>query len=110
VDLICGQNYDRSRRPRRPCQREDSLGCGGAGANAESLALQKRFLRKIGLPPVVANAIQEKLHREQEAEQMKFIVQKKSQEAERKRIEAQHTRCFAVLIDFGRDQKETECQ
>jgi hypothetical protein len=35
---------------------------------------------------------------------MKFTVQKKSEEAERKRIEAQYTRCFAVLIDFGRDQ------
>ena len=32
------------------------------------------LLRKIGLPPVVANAIQEKLKREQEAEQMKFVL------------------------------------
>ena len=47
------------------------------------------LLRKIGLPPIVANAIQEKLKREQEAEQMKFVLQKEQQEAERKRIEAQ---------------------
>src|SRR6266545_6446231 len=40
------------------------------------------LLRKIGLPAVVANAIQEKLKREQEAEQMKFVLQKEQQEAE----------------------------
>ena len=34
------------------------------------------LLRKIGLPDVVANAIQEKLRREQESEQMKFVLQK----------------------------------
>ena len=34
------------------------------------------LLRKIGLPAIVANAIQEKLKREQEAEQMKFVLQK----------------------------------
>src|SRR5262245_11721725 len=34
------------------------------------------LLRKVGLPPVVANAIQEKLKREQEAEQMKFVLLK----------------------------------
>ena len=47
------------------------------------------LLRKIGLPAIVANAIQEKLRREQEAEQMKFVLQKEQQEAERKRVEAQ---------------------
>jgi regulator of protease activity HflC (stomatin/prohibitin superfamily) len=47
------------------------------------------LLRKIGLPAIVANAIQEKLKREQEAEQMKFVLQKEEQEANRKRIEAQ---------------------
>jgi len=46
------------------------------------------LLRKIGLPAIVANAIQEKLKREQEAEQMKFVLQKEEQEANRKRIEA----------------------
>src|SRR5262249_56444834 len=33
------------------------------------------LLRKIGLPDVVANAIQEKLRREQEAEQVKLVRQ-----------------------------------
>ncbi len=59
------------------------------------------LLRKIGLPPIVANAIQEKLKREQEAEQMKFVLQKESQEAERKRIEAQGISDFQRIVAQG---------
>src|SRR4030095_11435323 len=55
-------------------------------AGERGILVQQVLLRKIGLPPVVANAIQEKLRREQEAEQMKFVLQKEQQEAERKRI------------------------
>jgi prohibitin 1 len=59
------------------------------------------LLRKIGLPPVVANAIQEKLKREQESEQMKFVLAKEQQEAERKRIEAQGIADFQRIISQG---------
>ncbi len=59
------------------------------------------LLRKIGLPAIVANAIQEKLKREQEAEQMKFVLQKESQEAERKRIEAQGVADFQRIVASG---------
>jgi regulator of protease activity HflC (stomatin/prohibitin superfamily) len=59
------------------------------------------LLRKIGLPPVVANAIQEKLRREQEAEQMKFVLLKEQQEAERKRIEAQGIADFQRIVAAG---------
>jgi prohibitin 1 len=59
------------------------------------------LLRKIGLPAVVANAIQEKLKREQEAEQMKFVLQKEQQEAERKRIEAQGVADFQRIVASG---------
>jgi prohibitin 1 len=69
---------------------------GGRGIIAEAV-----LLRKIGLPPIVANAIQEKLKREQEAEQMKFVLQKESQEAERKRIEAQGIADFQRIISQG---------
>jgi len=68
----------------------------GRGIIAESV-----LLRKIGLPPVVANAIQEKLKREQEAEQMKFVLQKEQQEAERKRIEAQGIADFQRIVAQG---------
>lgn len=69
---------------------------GGRGIIVEAV-----LLRKIGLPPVVANAIQEKLKREQEAEQMKFVLQKESQEAERKRIEAQGIADFQKIVAQG---------
>ena len=68
----------------------------GRGMIAEAV-----LLRKIGLPPIVANAIQEKLKREQEAEQMKFVLQKESQEAERKRIEAQGISDFQKIVGQG---------
>ena len=68
----------------------------GRGIIAEAV-----LLRKIGLPPIVANAIQEKLKREQEAEQMKFVLQKESQEAERKRIEAQGISDFQKIVGQG---------
>jgi regulator of protease activity HflC (stomatin/prohibitin superfamily) len=60
--------------------------------------VQQVLLRKLGLPPVVANAIQEKLRREQDAEQMKFVVQKEQQEAERKRIEAPGIADFQRIV------------
>ena len=68
----------------------------GRGIVAEAV-----LLRKIGLPAIVANAIQEKLRREQEAEQMKFVLQKEQQEAERKRIEAQGIADFQRIVAQG---------
>lgn len=68
----------------------------GRGIIVESI-----LLRKIGLPPVVANAIQEKLKREQESEQMKFVLAKEQQEAERKRIEAQGISDFQKIVAQG---------
>jgi regulator of protease activity HflC (stomatin/prohibitin superfamily) len=69
---------------------------GGRGIIAEAV-----LLRKIGLPDIVANAIQEKLRREQESEQMKFVLQKETQEAERKRIEAQGIADFQKIVAAG---------
>ena len=65
------------------------------------IVVEQVLLRKIGLPTIVANAIQEKLRREQEAEQMKFILQKEQQEAERKRIEAQGIADFQKIVSQG---------
>lgn len=70
-------------------------------AGERGIMVQQVLLRKIGLPPVVANAIQEKLRREQEAEQMKFVLQKEQQEAERKRIEAQGIADFQKIVAAG---------
>jgi len=70
-------------------------------AGPRGIMVQQVLLRKIGLPPMVANAIQEKLRREQEAEQMKFVLQKEQQEAERKRIEAQGIADFQRVVAQG---------
>ena len=77
-------------------------------AGDRGIIVQQVLLRKIGLPPVVANAIQEKLRREQEAEQMKFVLQKESQEAERKRIEAQGISDFQKIVGQGLSQQYLE--
>jgi regulator of protease activity HflC (stomatin/prohibitin superfamily) len=68
---------------------------------ARGIVAEAVLLRKVGLPPVVANAIQEKLRREQEAEQMKFVLQKEQQEAERKRVEAQGIADFQRIVAAG---------
>ena len=70
-------------------------------AGQRGIVVQQVLLRRIGLPPAVANAIQEKLRREQEAEQMKFVLQKEQQEAERKRIEAQGVADFQRIVATG---------
>jgi regulator of protease activity HflC (stomatin/prohibitin superfamily) len=70
-------------------------------AGGRGIVVQQVLLRRIGLPPAVANAIQEKLRREQEAEQMKFVLQKEQQEAERKRIEAQGVADFQRIVATG---------
>jgi regulator of protease activity HflC (stomatin/prohibitin superfamily) len=73
----------------------------GRLASDRGIIVQQVLLRKIGLPRVVADAIQEKLKREQEAEQMKFVLQKEQQEAERKRIEAQGIADFQRIVAQG---------
>jgi regulator of protease activity HflC (stomatin/prohibitin superfamily) len=70
-------------------------------ASSRGIIAEAVLLRKIGLPPIVAAAIQEKLKREQEAEQMKFVLQKESQEAERKRIEAQGIADYQKIVALG---------
>jgi regulator of protease activity HflC (stomatin/prohibitin superfamily) len=53
------------------------------------IILEKVLLRSIKLPPMVSQAIEVKLRAEQESEQMKFVLTKEKQEAERKIIEAE---------------------
>lgn len=53
------------------------------------VVLEKVLLRSIQLPATVSKAIEMKLKAEQESEQMKFVLQKERQEAERRIIEAE---------------------
>jgi regulator of protease activity HflC (stomatin/prohibitin superfamily) len=63
------------------------------------------LLRNIELPPVGSDAIQQKLKAEQEAEQMRFVLDRERQEAERKRIEAQGIADFQRIISTGIDDR-----
>lgn len=61
--------------------------------------VEKVLLRSIALPQTVSGAIEQKLKAEQEAERMKFILQKETQEAERKRVEAAGIRDAQAIIN-----------
>jgi len=57
--------------------------------SAKGVVLEQVLLRSIQLPPTVSHAIEMKLKAEQEAEQMKFVLEKEKKEAERRIIEAE---------------------
>jgi len=52
------------------------------------ITLEKMMLRSVKLPEILSTAIEKKLEADQQAEQMKFVLDRERQEAERKRIEA----------------------
>jgi len=55
---------------------------------SKGVECEKVLLRNVELPDKVKNAIDEKIAAEQDAQKMKFVLQKETQEAERKTIEA----------------------
>jgi len=59
------------------------------------------LLRKITLPVKLSAAIESKLEAEQQAEQMRYVLDKEKQEAERKRIEAQGIADYQDIINAG---------
>lgn len=61
--------------------------------------IERVLLRAINLPLTVSGAIEQKLKAEQDAERMKFILQRETQEAERKRIEAAGIRDAQGIIN-----------
>jgi regulator of protease activity HflC (stomatin/prohibitin superfamily) len=61
-------------------------------------------LRQIVLPRGLSQSIEEKLQAEQESQRMSFILQKESQEAERKRIEAKGIKDFQEIVSQGINQ------
>lgn len=58
-------------------------------------------LRRVGLPPDLSRAIEEKLRADQESQRMQFVLLKEKQEAERKRIEAQGISDFQNIVAKG---------
>jgi regulator of protease activity HflC (stomatin/prohibitin superfamily) len=58
-------------------------------------------LRRVVLPAGLTQAIEQKLQSEQESQRMQFILTKESQEADRKRIEAQGIADFQTIVAKG---------
>jgi len=65
------------------------------------ISIEATPLRQVGLPPNLTNSIEQKLQSEQESQRMEFILAKESQEAERKRIEAQGIADFQKIVSQG---------
>ncbi|MDA3840133.1 MAG: prohibitin family protein [Patescibacteria group bacterium] len=63
------------------------------------IIIEDVLLRNVALPPNLANAIQEKLQAEQEAQKYEFILQRESKEKERKIIEAEGQRDAQKIIN-----------
>lgn len=69
--------------------------------DSRGVTLEKVMLRSVKLPEILATAIEKKLEAEQQAEQMKFVLQRESQEAERKRIEAKGISDYNTEVSKG---------
>lgn len=59
------------------------------------------LLRSVQLPQLLTQAIQEKLQAEQQAQRMRFVLDKEKQEAERKRVEGQGIADFQTIVSRG---------
>jgi prohibitin 1 len=65
------------------------------------ITLEAAPLRQIKLPAGLTASIEEKLKAEQESQRMQFILQRETQEAERKRIEAKGIADFQDIVSKG---------
>ncbi len=65
------------------------------------ILVEKILLRQIQLPKSVVEAINSKLAADQDAQRMRFVLEKEKQEAERKRIEAQGIQDFQKIVSQG---------
>jgi regulator of protease activity HflC (stomatin/prohibitin superfamily) len=66
------------------------------------------MIRDVTLPQRISEAINEKLASQQEAQRMEFILLRETQEAERKRIEAQGIADFQKIVSAGINDKLLE--
>lgn len=63
--------------------------------------VEKVMLRSVQLPQILSTAIEKKLESEQQSEQMRFVLTREQQEAERKRVEAQGIADFQRIVTSG---------
>lgn len=65
------------------------------------ISIENIIIRNVSIPQKISDAINAKLAADQEAQQMKFVLQKEQQEAERKRIEAKGIADFQKIVASG---------
>ncbi|MCK5539169.1 MAG: prohibitin family protein, partial [Bacteroidales bacterium] len=70
-----------------------------ADLESRGIIIEEVLLRNVALPTSLAQAIQEKLQAEQEAQKYEFILQKEEKEKERKIIEAEGQRDAQKIIN-----------
>jgi regulator of protease activity HflC (stomatin/prohibitin superfamily) len=68
---------------------------------ARGFVVENVLLKNITLPESVQTSIQKKQQQQQESEAMTYVLQKATQEAERKRIEAQGIKDFQTIVSQG---------
>jgi regulator of protease activity HflC (stomatin/prohibitin superfamily) len=65
------------------------------------ITIEQAALRQIILPARLTQSIEEKLQAEQESQRMAFVLQRETQEADRKRIEAKGIADFQEIVSKG---------
>ncbi len=65
------------------------------------LEVEAILMRRMILPKPIEEAINAKLAADQDAQRMRFVLEKEKQEAERKRVEAQGIQDFQRIISMG---------
>lgn len=79
-----------------------------ADFKARGLILEQLLVRNITLPPSVRTTIEQKISAEQDAQKMQFVLQKETQEAERKRVEAQGIADYQRIINIGLTDRQIQ--
>ena len=69
------------------------------------LMLEQLLVRNITLPASVKASIESKINAEQDAQKMQFVLQKETQEAQRKRVEAQGIADYQKILSTGLSDK-----
>ena len=73
--------------------------------DGKGIMVEAVLLKSIKLPRSLADAIENKLEAEQQAQQMEFVLEQERREAERKRVEAEGIRDAQLIIAEGLDSK-----
>ena len=69
--------------------------------DSRGFVVENILLKSIRLPAGLADAVEQKLEAEQRSEQMRFVLERERQEAQRKRIEAEGVRDAQMIINEG---------